>query len=441
MQLGRYHARSLELMQLNRRLQEAATNLTAAGKEMKKLSEARPEDADDDSSWHQRVGAQHMKLRKLKSEKESAQAAVAAFVNGKTAPLFSAPGPEVARDLIAAGLTLMFAQELERDEVARRVGYEYEAAALRAAFAKSGAEKIDHEQIEMFADEMDRATRERALAYIMATTHVRPKRFTWLEIVAHFTDAELEAAWGWAAAPHLVDEPDCITRVLAGELDRFTLEPRLPTRITLRPEAATRLAAEIILDIDEEGRVIQYLNGGGPEEIGKIEATQLPIPVFSALRLMQAAANNKWTTTRAEWTWKALEETPAPRVPGMSGVENGGLAPTTASAAPGLLDDIEPATLRAALEKMEGNITRAAVELGVTRDALRRRLAHHGIDPESFKPAGPHPLEDISEAQLRTALKNSKGNISAAAAMLSIDRRALQRRLEHRGIDPKGFAE
>lgn len=58
-------------------------------------------------------------------------------------------------------------------------------------------------------------------------------------------------------------------------------------------------------------------------------------------------------------------KTPAMRVDGNSDVLN--------------LDDVEKETIRKALNKHEGNISRAAKALGLTRTALYRRLEKHGI--------------------------------------------------------------
>jgi transcriptional regulator with PAS, ATPase and Fis domain len=43
------------------------------------------------------------------------------------------------------------------------------------------------------------------------------------------------------------------------------------------------------------------------------------------------------------------------------------------------LEDVEKLVIRKALEKYEGNITRAADELGLTRASLYRRLDKYGI--------------------------------------------------------------
>ena len=45
------------------------------------------------------------------------------------------------------------------------------------------------------------------------------------------------------------------------------------------------------------------------------------------------------------------------------------------------LDDIERSAISAAIEKYEGNLSRAADALGITRQSLYRRLEKHGISP------------------------------------------------------------
>jgi transcriptional regulator of acetoin/glycerol metabolism len=45
------------------------------------------------------------------------------------------------------------------------------------------------------------------------------------------------------------------------------------------------------------------------------------------------------------------------------------------------LDEVERHVIRRALERHEGNVSRAAHALGVSRSALYRRLQQHGISP------------------------------------------------------------
>jgi transcriptional regulator of acetoin/glycerol metabolism len=44
------------------------------------------------------------------------------------------------------------------------------------------------------------------------------------------------------------------------------------------------------------------------------------------------------------------------------------------------LDEIERAMIERALQQFEGNLTKAAEALGVSRTALYRRLQKHGIE-------------------------------------------------------------
>jgi len=45
------------------------------------------------------------------------------------------------------------------------------------------------------------------------------------------------------------------------------------------------------------------------------------------------------------------------------------------------LDDAEAQLIRRALEKHQGNVSHAAVALGLSRSALYRRLQRHGLSP------------------------------------------------------------
>ena len=48
------------------------------------------------------------------------------------------------------------------------------------------------------------------------------------------------------------------------------------------------------------------------------------------------------------------------------------------------LDDIEFDMIKRALKKYQGHISKAANALGISRNALYRRMEKHGIDKEDF---------------------------------------------------------
>lgn len=101
---------------------------------------------------------------------------------------------------------------------------------------------------------------------------------------------------------------------------------------------------------------------------------------------------------------------------------------------PHLLEDIAPEVIRQALRAHAGNLTHAARALGITRDALRRRVEHHDLGADRG-----NRLEDVAADALRAALVQHKGNLSQAAETLGIGRNAFTRRLEHHRIDLKEF--
>lgn len=98
------------------------------------------------------------------------------------------------------------------------------------------------------------------------------------------------------------------------------------------------------------------------------------------------------------------------------------------------LDDIGPAAIRDALRAHAGNLTHAARALGITRDALRRRVEHYDLGADRG-----NRLDDVAAEALRAALALHKGNLSQAAGDLGIGRNAFTRRLRHHAIDLKEF--
>ncbi len=98
------------------------------------------------------------------------------------------------------------------------------------------------------------------------------------------------------------------------------------------------------------------------------------------------------------------------------------------------LEDIEPAVIVEALRAHPGNLTHAARALGITRDALRRRIEHRGLGAHRG-----NRLEDAAAETLRAALERHKGNLSQAAGGLGLGRNAFTRRLEHHQINLEEF--
>lgn len=390
--LGRYHAREVTLAQLQRRRLEAAENLKAANKAMKKLKAEAPAEGTEIERrrWLEKIGEQELEVDKLTAEKAAAEQALNAHIGNKALPLFGSDPERVAKDCISGGMVLLFEQGYSPAAVEEVAEVELMIAASRFEGDKTADEnRTAGDQATLFPVERDRDELERSLAYILGPNLPRPSPFAWIEIVAHWTDDELAAAWAWATAPQTREQPPCITSVLAGDLDRYEHDPVLPTTIYTTDEADLRVGDHLSVEIDETGRVVVSPTKGPPQEVGRLKPSQTLIPVFAAMRLI-AAAHPRWHTTRADWTWKNRDkerearEAAKPRMPPKRKQEAD--APAAANDdKPHALDDIPVPKLLDAIRASKGSLTEAGKVLGITRDAMRRRCEHHGIDYKAMK--------------------------------------------------------
>jgi hypothetical protein len=405
--LGRYHARELTLSEIQRRRIDASNSLKVSKKAMKKL-ESEPHE-ENDPAWLQRVGRQTQEIRRIEAEKNSANEELNKHINGRALPLFEAPPDDVAVDCITGGIALLLEQGHDREHILEVIEREFQIAEFRHRYEEMKPEVRDtpEGQATLFAEEEDRGQVERRLAHMLGRNFPAPLPFCWLEVLAHLSDAEVRTAWAWAAAPHRIEQPQCIVDIMHGkEMQRFERDPKLPAVVRLTDEAATRIGKELVLEIDDTGRVLLTAPDAPVAEIGTIEPAQAMIPVFAAVRLLGAAANG-YQTTRDDWTWHEREERRKAAVEGMSGVDNGGFNDTPATApiegetagdavdgvekpapAPRDATSLTPREIKAALRKSEGNLTAAAKSIGCSRDALRRRCVALEINIEEFREAG-----------------------------------------------------
>ena len=387
--LGRYHAREVTLAQLQRRRLEAGAALKSAKDELKKIKAEPPgEDATDGdrSRWYARLGEQGLKIERLTAEKSAAEAALNHHIGSKALPLFDAAPEVVAADCISGGITLLLEQGRERDDILEM--FECELSVCWHRFehdAKVEQRNEDDDQRVLFDEPLPRDEIERSLAYLLGTSLPAPGEFIWIEVASQLDDNELAAAWAWALRPHALEQPECIAKAVAGDTDRFEHDPRLPCTFTAKAETKLHTGLSAV-EVDEEGRVVAFTTDGAtPTQVGKLEGVLKRIPVTASLRLL-AEFMKRWTTTRDGWTWKGRE---APRGDAVAAnepaPEAGAEVEETEEAEAGGLDDIPVEKIRAALEKHKGVQTRAARELDISRDALRRRMEHHGIGFEEYR--------------------------------------------------------
>lgn len=407
--LGRYHAREVILSEIQRRRVDATAALNVAKKDMKKL-EAEVHEADD-PKWLERVGRQTQLIKRIVAEKQAASEDLNKHINGRALPLFEASPDDVAIDCIVGGIALLFEQEHDADHIREVLEREFQIAEFRHKYEELEPEKREAAvgQGTLFSEEEDRGQLERRLAHMLGRNFPAPLPFTWIEIAAHLTDAEVRTAWAWAAAPHRVEQPPRIVEIMQGKgLEGFERDPKLPALVRLTDAAAERIGKQLVLEIDDTGRVLLTPPvGEGPVvEIGKIDPSQTTIPVFAAVRLLGAAANG-YQTTRDDWTWREREERRKVEVAGMSGVDNGGLrvdppaddGPPQAPRAKREATEISREEIVEALEAAKakhvvrrgnvvGPLNLAAQALGVHRDSLRRRCKSLDIDLEQYRVAG-----------------------------------------------------
>lgn len=136
--LGRYHAREVTLAQLQRRRLEAAENLKAANKAMKKLKAEAPAEGTEIERrrWLEKIGEQELEVDKLTAEKAAAEQALNAHIGNKAHPLDDIPLPKLLDAIRASKGSLTEAGKvlgITRDAMRRRCehhGIDYKAMKL-----------------------------------------------------------------------------------------------------------------------------------------------------------------------------------------------------------------------------------------------------------------------------------------------------------------------
>jgi len=407
--LARYHAREVLLEQLQRRLVDARESLARARKKLKKLKGDKSEHTDE-AKWAQEIGMLSIEVDKLTAAKASAQQDLDSHIAAKTLPLFGEDPEHTAKDSILSGIALLFEQQLEISKIRMVARDLIEAVALRFASSKpadSDDEDDDGGQVTMFAAQTSRRAVERDAAWMLAKHFPRPDPFSWQEVVAHLDADELAATWRWCSEPTNYGRPVWLTAVEAGQRDRFEKDPKLPAVFRLLDDAADRIGKSLSAEIDEQGRVHLLPRGEGPIEIGKIEAPDVSIASFTLVRMV-AEYKPEWSTSRDEWTWrgkdgKSREEArqhkpaatngPAIRMPpkrNLTQAEAAGQREAKvdeilgkADLPTGAANEGEPSVdkLKAAMRAAKGSIKAAGEALGLSRDAMRRRLQAAGLYP------------------------------------------------------------
>lgn len=405
--LARYHAREVLLEQLQRRLIDAREALARARKKLKKLKQDKSEHTDE-AKWAQEIGMLSIELDKLAAGKASAQQDLDSHIAAKTLPLFGEDPEHTAKDCILSGVALLREQQIEISQVRMICRDMIDAVALRFAPSKDETDDADEDepQVSMFAAQTSRRAVERDTAFLLSRHFKRPDPFSWQEVIAHLDADELAATWRWCSDPTNYGRPTWLAAVEAGERDRFEKDPKLPAVFRLLDDAGDRIGKSMSAEIDEQGRVRLIPRGEGPIEIGKIEPPDVPIASFVLVRMV-AEYKPEWSTSRDEWTWRgkdgksreeARQHKPAP--------QNGPAVrmppkrkPTTAEEAgqkeqkideifskadaPPAANEGEPTVdqLKAAMRAAKGNIKAAGEALGISRDAMRRRLQAAGLYP------------------------------------------------------------
>lgn len=384
--LGRYHARDAEIRELNRRRLETIEKLTAARKELKRIKSKGPgEDPSpaDRHEWEAKIGRQSLVIEGLAAAKVSAELALNSAIGNKALPLFKAPPEDVAEDCLHGGIALLLEQGISADDIRSKFRFHLDTLVYRFRAENPPEDDSEDGQGSLFAEDekRDRGERERQFAWMLRGQYQPPRPFTWLEVVAHLSDADLDAGWRWGAAPHKHEMPAAIAALIDGNVEGFACEPGLPETITLTEKARERLGFGLVVEIDDAGHVVVHPGGAEPaQQVGQIEAPQMVIPTFVAARMI-AAADPRWSAiTRDDFTWKGREAASAPRPPAP-------LAHPVTGRSPGL-EDIPAETIRKALAENDGSPTKAGAALGITRDALRRRCKNYGIDIDAYKPEG-----------------------------------------------------
>ena len=379
--LGRYHTRDLEIRELNRRRLETIEKLTAARKELKRIKSKGPgEDPTpaDRHEWEAKIGRQSLVIEGLAAAKVSAELNLNQAIGNRPLPLFGSPPEDVAEDCLRTGMTLLLEHGVAVDDIQGKIKLLLGPIAYRFRVDNPPEDEADEaEQPDLFGsgtEKHDRGERERQLAWMLRSNYQPPRPFTWLEVVAHLSDLDLDAGWRWAAAPHKHERPAAVAAVIDGNVEGFAREPGLPETLTLTDEARARLRLDMTVEISDAGHVVVKPGGGEqPQQVGQIEAPQMQIPSFVAARMI-AAADPRWSgIVRSDFTWKGHEVVPAraPKAP-----------PAERNPA---LEDIPEANIRKALKDNHGDLTAAGEDLGISRDALRRRVKNYGIDLEEYR--------------------------------------------------------
>lgn len=377
--LGRYHTRDLEIRELIRRRLETIEKLTAARKELKRIKSKGPgEDPTptDRHEWEAKIGRQSLVIEGLAAAKVSAELSLNQAIGNRPLPLFGSPPEDVAEDCLRTGMTLLLEHGVEVDDIQDKIKLLLGPIAYRFR-VDNPPEDVDEEdeQPDLFgsgSEKHDRGERERQLAWMLRSNYRPPRPFTWLEVVAHLSDLDLDAGWRWAAAPHKHERPAAIAAVIDGNVEGFAREPGLPETLVLTDEARARLRFDMTVEISDAGHVIVRADGED-KFVGQIEAPQMQIPSFIAARMI--AADPRWSgVVRSDFTWKGHEVVP-PRAPKAA-------APAERNPA---LEDIPEANIRKALKDNHGDLTAAGEDLGISRDALRRRVKNYGIDLEEYR--------------------------------------------------------
>lgn len=386
--LGRYHARDAEIRELNRRRLETIEKLTAARKELKRIKSKGPGEEPspaDRHEWEAKIGRQSLVIESLAAQKVSAELALNGAIGNKSLPLFKAPPEEVAEDCLRSGIALLLEQGISADDIRTKFRFLLDTLVYRFRADAPPQEDEDGEdgQGSLFGEDekRDRGERERQLAWMLRGGYQAPRPFTWLEVVAHLSDADLDAGWRWGAAPHKHEVPPAISALIDGNVEGFSREPGLPETIYMTDEARERLGFSLTVEIDDSGHVVVHPGGDEPaQQVGQIEAPQMVIPTFVAARMI-AAADPRWSMiTRDDFTWKGREAAGPARPPAP-------MAHPVTGRSPGL-EDIPADTLRFALAENDGSPSKAGAALGISRDALRRRCKNYGIDIDAYKPEG-----------------------------------------------------
>lgn len=384
--LGRYHARAVELIELNRRRIEAGQNLTAARKEMKKIKANTPgKDADDAerAAWESKIGRQSIEIDRATATKVSAELALNAHIGNKALPLFKAAPEEVAEDCIRGGIMLLLETHVDAADI--REKFEMLLDVARYLFAVDQPPKDEDDgqdgQGSLFVEpeKRERGSRERSLAWLLRGTHRPPSGFSWLEIVAHLSDVELDEAWRWAAAPHKHESPACLAAVFEGKSDGFTRDPGLPVTMALTDLAVARFGKRFTIDIDDAGHIVAMPEKEVAQQVGQIDTAQMRIPTFVALRLVTAADPRWKDLTRDDFTWRGREPAGPREAPLKAGPP-----PCEVEKNP-KLEDTSADKIREALAEHQGDLAAAGRQLGYGRDALRRRCTYYGIDVEGYR--------------------------------------------------------